>query len=55
MKLQMKINTRAQVIEEVEFRVTRLLSDFKDRHLIAIQGSTLMIPNRAALESFANG
>jgi len=35
--------------------VTRTLSDFKERHLIAIQGSTMMIPSVAALESFANG
>jgi CRP/FNR family transcriptional regulator, cyclic AMP receptor protein len=34
--------------------VTRTLSEFKVRHLIAIQGSTMTIPNRAALESFAN-
>jgi len=35
--------------------VTRTLSDFKVRHLVAIQGSTMTIPNRAALESYANG
>jgi len=35
--------------------VTRTLSDFKERHLVTIQGSTMMIPNRAALENFANG
>ena len=34
--------------------VTRTLSDFKIRHLIAIQGSTMTIPNRAALETYAN-
>jgi CRP/FNR family transcriptional regulator, cyclic AMP receptor protein len=34
--------------------VTRTLSDFKVRHLISIQGSTMTIPNRAALESCAN-
>jgi CRP/FNR family cyclic AMP-dependent transcriptional regulator len=34
--------------------VTRTLSDFKVRHLVAIQGSTLTIPSRAALESYAN-
>lgn len=32
--------------------VTRTLSEFKSRHLVALQGSTLMIPNREALESF---
>jgi hypothetical protein len=30
------------------------LTDFNERHLVAIQGSTLMIPNREALETFAN-
>jgi CRP/FNR family cyclic AMP-dependent transcriptional regulator len=34
--------------------VTRTLSDFKVRHLISIQGSTVTIPNRAALESCAH-
>jgi len=34
--------------------VTRTLSDFRSRRLIALQGSTLMIPNRAALENFAS-
>jgi CRP/FNR family cyclic AMP-dependent transcriptional regulator len=34
--------------------VTRTLGDFKVRHLVAIQGSTMMIPNRAALETYAN-
>jgi len=33
--------------------VTRTLSDFKRRHLVALQGSTLLIPNRAALENLA--
>ena len=32
--------------------VTRTLSEFKDKHLVAIQGSTLTIPSRAALENF---
>lgn len=34
--------------------VTRTLSDFKVRHLVAIQGSTMTIPNRAALETYAH-
>jgi len=34
--------------------VTRTLSEFKLRHLVAIQGSTMTIPNRAALESYAH-
>jgi len=34
--------------------VTRTLSEFKVHHLIAIEGSTMTIPNRAALESYAH-
>lgn len=33
--------------------VTRTLSDFKHRDLVMLHGSTLMVSNRAALESFA--
>jgi CRP/FNR family transcriptional regulator len=33
--------------------VTRTLTEFKHRHLVAFHGSTLMIPNRVALESLA--
>ncbi|MHB1022724.1 MAG: Crp/Fnr family transcriptional regulator [Acidobacteriaceae bacterium] len=33
--------------------VTRTLSDFKHKRLAALQGSTLMIPSRMALESYA--
>lgn len=33
--------------------VTRTLCDFKHRHLVDLRGSTLMIPNRMALESCA--
>lgn len=33
--------------------VTRTFSDFKNRHLVALKGSTVMIPNRAALEQLA--
>jgi CRP/FNR family transcriptional regulator len=33
--------------------VTRTLSDFKHRKLVMLQGSTLMISNRMALENFA--
>ena len=34
--------------------VTRTFSDFKSRRLIALKGSTVTIPNRAALETFVN-
>lgn len=43
----------AEFIGTTRETVTRTLSDFKVRHLIAIQGSTMMIPSRAALEAFA--
>lgn len=33
--------------------VTRTLSDFRHRDLVMLHGSTLMVSNRAALESFA--
>jgi CRP/FNR family transcriptional regulator len=35
--------------------VSRTLSAFKNRHLVAQHGSTLTIPNRMALESYARG
>jgi len=44
----------AEFIGTTRETVTRTLSDFKGRNLVAIHGSTLMIPSRAALESFAN-
>jgi CRP/FNR family transcriptional regulator, cyclic AMP receptor protein len=33
--------------------VTRILSEFKAKHLLTLQGSTLRIANRAALKNFA--
>ena len=44
----------AEFIGTTRETVTRTLSEFKVRHLVSIQGSTLMIPNRAALESFVD-
>jgi CRP/FNR family transcriptional regulator len=35
--------------------VTRTLSDFKTRNLVTLQGSTLTIANRAALENIGGG
>jgi len=35
--------------------VTRTFSDFKTRHLVALKGSTVTIPNRVALEQIAGG
>jgi CRP/FNR family transcriptional regulator len=45
----------AEFIGTTRETVTRTLSDFKVRHLVSIQGSTMMILSRAALETFANG
>jgi CRP/FNR family cyclic AMP-dependent transcriptional regulator len=42
----------AECIGSSRETVTRTLSDFRSRHLVVLQGSTLTIPNRAALESF---
>jgi CRP/FNR family cyclic AMP-dependent transcriptional regulator len=53
-KLPLTHEEIAEFIGTTRETVTRTLSDFKVRHLVAIQGSTLMIPSRAALESFAN-
>ncbi len=53
-KLPLTHEEIAEFIGTTRETVTRTLSDFKGRHLVAIQGSTLMIPNRAALESFVN-
>jgi len=53
-KLPLTHEEIAEFIGTTRETVTRTLSEFKVRHLVAIQGSTLMIPNRAALESFAN-
>ena len=54
MKLPLTHEEIAEFIGTTRETVTRTLSDFKDRHLVAIQGSTLMIPNRAALANFAH-
>jgi CRP/FNR family cyclic AMP-dependent transcriptional regulator len=53
-KLPMTHEEIAEFIGTTRETVTRTLSDFKVRNLVSIQGSTLMIPNRAALETFAN-
>jgi CRP/FNR family transcriptional regulator len=44
----------AEFIGTTRETVTRTLSDFKLRHLVAVHGSTLMIPSREALETYAN-
>ena len=53
-KLPLTHEEIAEFIGTTRETVTRTLSDLKVRHLVAIHGSTLMIPSRAALESFAN-
>jgi CRP/FNR family cyclic AMP-dependent transcriptional regulator len=44
----------AEFIGSSRETVTRTLSDFKNQHLVSLQGSTLMISNRAALETLAS-
>jgi CRP/FNR family cyclic AMP-dependent transcriptional regulator len=44
----------AEFIGTTRETVTRTLSEFKNRRLISVQGSTLTIPDRAALENLAN-
>jgi len=41
----------AECIGSSRETVTRTLSEFKHRNLVTLKGSTLLIPNRAALES----
>lgn len=52
-KLPLTHEEIAEFIGTTRETVTRTLSDFKGRRLVTIQGSTLMIPSREALESFA--
>ena len=44
----------AEFIGTTRETVTRTLSEFKVRQLVSIQGSTMMIPSRAALETYAH-
>ena len=44
----------AEFIGSSRETVTRTLSDFRSRHLVTLKGSTLMIPNRKALQACAN-
>lgn len=44
----------AQMIGSSRETVTRLLSDMKRRQVIRLEGSTLIIPNRLALETLAS-
>jgi len=51
LKLPLTHEEIAEFIGTTRETVTRTLSDFKHRRLITLQGSTLMIPSRAALQS----
>ena len=42
----------AEFIGSTRETVTRTLSEFRSRHLVTLKGSTLLIPDRAALEEF---
>ena len=51
LKLGMTHEEIGQIIGTSRETVTRLLAGFKKQHLIQPRGSTLLIPNRMALES----
>lgn len=53
-KIQLRLTHEeiAECIGSSRETVTRTFSEFKSRHLVALKGSTLMISDRAALESF---
>ena len=51
-KLPLTHEEIAEFVGTTRESVTRTLSEFKHRRLIMLQGSTLMIPSRAALENF---
>ncbi|MBZ5541060.1 MAG: Crp/Fnr family transcriptional regulator [Acidobacteriia bacterium] len=53
-KLPLTHEEIAEFIGTTRETVTRTLSDFRTRHLVALQGSTLNIPDRAALASFVS-
>jgi CRP/FNR family transcriptional regulator, cyclic AMP receptor protein len=43
----------AECIGTTRETITRTLSDFKNRHLITLRGTTVMIPNRSALRAIS--
>jgi len=51
-KLSLTHEEMAEYIGTTRETVTRALSEFRHRHLIELRGSRLMIPSRAALETF---
>ncbi len=46
--------THEDIIGSSPETVTRTFSDFKNRHLVVLRGSSVTIPNRAALEHVAS-
>ncbi|HWF92332.1 MAG TPA: Crp/Fnr family transcriptional regulator [Terriglobales bacterium] len=54
MKLPLTHEEIGECIGVTRETVSRTLGEFKQRRLIRLQGATLMIPNRAALERFVN-
>jgi CRP/FNR family transcriptional regulator len=54
-KLTLTHEEIAQMIGSSRETVTRLLADFRKKQLLQVLGSTLVIKNKAALESIING
>ncbi len=54
-KLTLTHEEIAQMIGSSRETVTRLLADFRKKQLLQVMGSTLVIKNKAALESIING
>ncbi len=54
-KLTLTHEEIAQMIGSSRETVTRLLADFRKKQLLQVMGSTLIIKNKAALESIING
>jgi CRP/FNR family cyclic AMP-dependent transcriptional regulator len=54
LKLTLTHEEIAQLIGASRETVTRLLGDLKSRQVITIKGSTLVVPDRAALEKFCS-
>lgn len=52
-KLALTHEEMAQLIGSSRETVTRILSDFKRRHLLELQGSTMVLRDKAALEKLA--
>jgi CRP/FNR family transcriptional regulator, cyclic AMP receptor protein len=52
-KMQLTHEEIGECIGVTRETITRTFGEFKTRHLVTLQGSTLTIPSRAALESFA--